>query len=147
VRLVTLSAHKSGWKDVMKNRSPYLLIVEDNPDDSFWLNRELKKADFGMALMLHTDAERAFDFLIKAESLPEALFLDIHLPGASGLHLLQRLKENPALAKIIVFVLDGSSSPKEIDECNHLGVAGFLDKPVTLEDLTNIVGPHLSDRG
>jgi CheY-like chemotaxis protein len=127
----------------VKTKSPYLLIVEDSQADSFWLKRELKKANFGMSVTVLEDGQRALQFLSECDSLPSALFLDLHLPGESGLHVLRTLRLSPTLNKIIVFVLDGSSSPKEIAECEQLGVAGFLDKPVTQHDLANIVLPRI----
>ncbi len=132
-------------KSIVKTKSPYLLIVEDNPADSFWLKRELKKAEFGMSVTLLADGQRALQFLSECDSLPAALFLDLHLPGESGLHVLRTIRLSPTLNKIIVFVLDGSSSPKEITECEQLGVAGFLDKPVSQYDLANVVLPRICE--
>ena len=130
----------------VKKNSPYLLVVEDNPDDSFWLKRELKKAGIAMSVTLLADGQRALQFLSQCDSLPVAAFLDLHLPGETGLQVLQTIRLSPTLEKIIVFILDGSSSPKEIAECQELGVAGFLDKPVSVEDLKTIVAPLINER-
>jgi CheY-like chemotaxis protein len=127
----------------VKTKSPYLLVVEDNPADSFWLKREIKKAELGMSVTFLADGQRALQFLSECDSLPSALFLDLHLPGESGLHVLRTIRLSPTLNKIIVFVLDGSRSPKKITECEQLGVAGFLDKPVTKHDLANVVLPRI----
>ena len=128
---------------IVDDTQPYLVIVEDNPDDSFWLKRELKKADLDMPVTLLADGKKALDFFSNCPVLPAALFLDIHLPGASGTELLRTLTANVDLDKMVVFILDGSSRPDEIAECERLGIAGFLDKPVTVEDLISFVVPRL----
>ena len=127
----------------MEIKPPYVVIVEDNPDDSFWLKRELKKADLTLPVRIFADGQRALDFLSECDDLPEALFLDLHLPGASGLQLLNAIRGSSRMNRIIVFVLDGSSSPKEIAECEKLGVAGYLDKPVAVDDLRSLVAPTI----
>jgi DNA-binding response OmpR family regulator len=66
-----------------------LIIVEDNPDDSFWLNRELKKANLRMPIKVFADALEAFDFLTQSRPLPAAVFLDLHLPITSGMRELE----------------------------------------------------------
>ena len=128
----------------MEKNTPYLVIVEDNPDDSFWLKRELKKAGIGMCITLIADGKTAIDFFSECDVFPIVLFLDMHLPGASGLELLRYLKHNSMLEKMSVFVLDGSSLPKEIQECEDLDVLGFLEKPVTVEDLSKLVLPQIA---
>jgi CheY-like chemotaxis protein len=129
----------------VKNNAPYLVIVEDNAADSFWLKRELKKADLGLPVTLFADGQHAMEFFFGCTQLPTVVFLDLHLPGASGIKLLHMIKETTAFQKMIVFVMDGSSSPKEVAECQKLGVAGFLDKPVTVEDLQKLVAPLVRD--
>ena len=93
------------------NRS-CIVVVEDNPDDSFWLNRELKKAALGLPVKVFANVLEAFDFLLSTPTLPAVVFLDLHLPVTSGLELLRKMKAHPSLSKVLVFVLNGSSSPE-----------------------------------
>ena len=121
------------------------VIVEDNPEDSFWLKRELKKATLGATATVFANAIEAFDFIKSSSSFPLVLFLDLHLPITSGIDLLRKIKECPSLEKILIYVLDGSSSPREIAECEKLGVTAFLRKPVSYTDLVEIVGPRIRE--
>jgi two-component system response regulator len=128
---------------VHSGSTPYLVIVEDNQADNFWLNRELKKANLGIPTTLFEDGQKALNFLSECSDVPAVLLLDLHLPNVSGLQLLRAIKGNPKLSGIIVFVIDESSSPKEVAECRELEVEGFLDKPVSAENLTRLLAPHL----
>ena len=139
------SKDRRGKARFMEPTTPLIVIVEDNPDDSFWLNRELKKANLGISVKLFDNVLEAYNFLLNSPSLPAAVFLDLHLPITSGIELLRRMKVHPSLQRVLVFVLNGSSSPKEIEECEKFGVAAFLDKPVSLKDLTAKVIPRIRD--
>jgi CheY-like chemotaxis protein/signal transduction histidine kinase/CHASE3 domain sensor protein len=79
---------------------------------------------------------RAFKFLHAAtgeeglrlteEFRPDAIFLDIKLPGIQGLDLLGRLKQNRELRHIPVHVMSVEESAAE---AYQLGAIGFLNKP------------------
>jgi DNA-binding response OmpR family regulator len=69
---------------------------------------------------------------------PDAVFLDIVMPGVSGIDVLRRIRAtHPALP---VIVITGSASSKQIDEVRRLGVTEVIEKPFVLRHLEAALG-------
>ncbi|HSI28620.1 MAG TPA: response regulator [Methylophilus sp.] len=66
---------------------------------------------------------------------PQAILLDIRLPDASGLTVLQQLKEDPETRHIPVHAL---SATEQQDAALQLGAIGFAVKPKTREELKEV---------
>jgi DNA-binding NtrC family response regulator len=65
--------------------------------------------------------------------VPEALFLDLVMPGLSGLELLKQIRErHPELPIVVV---TGRAAEKELDEVRRLGVTDIVEKPWALKQL------------
>jgi len=64
---------------------------------------------------------------------PDAVFLDIVMPGVDGIAVLRRIrKTHPALP---VIVITGSASSQQIAEAKSLGVTDIIEKPFVLKHL------------
>ncbi len=68
---------------------------------------------------------------------PNAIILDIGLPGISGWVVMERLKENPALRHIPVHFMSASDSSRD---AMRMGAIGFLTKPVSLDKIEEAFG-------
>jgi CheY-like chemotaxis protein len=66
----------------------------------------------------------------------------LFIPGLKGTEVLRRLKADDDLADIPVVMISGSLDPKDREECEQLGTAAFLSKPIDYETVVEIVG-HL----
>jgi len=78
---------------------------------------------------------------------PDAIILDIHLPGMSGLDFLQ-LRPVRELGVPIVAV-SGVVTESQARECLRLGAADFLGKPIPLDRLNEVLTflePHALSR-
>lgn len=64
---------------------------------------------------------------------PNAIILDVGLPGMDGLSIMERLKSNAVTRHIPVHFISASDDKKHI--AMKMGAIGYLTKPVTLEDL------------
>jgi CheY-like chemotaxis protein len=106
-------------------KSTKILVVEDDADDSFMLVRQLEKAQIDDHVMVIENGQKALTFLQAAAELPLCIFLDLRLPGLSGIELLEKVKSDPRLQAIPVIVMTGSSNPHDVAECEHLGAASF----------------------
>ncbi len=68
--------------------------------------------------------------LARAESLqPEAILLDVMMPGKDGRATFAALQQNPQTAAIPVVLLTAKSQSSEREQLAALGVAGVLTKP------------------
>ena len=71
-----------------------------------------------------SDGEETLRLLPKYE--PDILLLDLHMPGISGMDVLQSLEENQSKVKTIVMC--GIANPKEISKIFNLGSQGLILK-------------------
>ena len=58
------------------------------------------------------------------------MLLDIRMPRVDGVEVLRHMKADPRLKDIPVIMLTTSDSPREIQECYHLGCSCYVTKPV-----------------
>jgi CheY-like chemotaxis protein len=120
-----------------------VLVVEDEPDlgDVF---RDFL-LELGHQPLILRSAEAALSKLHTER--PDAIILDIHLPGMSGLDFLQ-LRPVRELGVPIIAV-SGVATESQARECLRLGAADFVGKPVTLDRLDEVltfVEPHALSR-
>ncbi len=71
-----------------------------------------------------------------AARLPDAILLDVMMPGVDGFEVCRRLKNDPKTAPIPVLMVTALSERKERMTGIAAGANDFLNKPVDLQDLT-----------
>jgi len=129
-------------KPMIESRSKTpILVVEDNADDSFLLTRVLARAHFEDCVTVIGNGQDALEYLQRT-TLPLAIFLDLKLPGMSGIELLEKIRKDERLAPVNVIVMTGSVDPRDVEACNRLGVTAYLPKPVGLSTFIKTVA-HL----
>lgn len=121
----------SAKMDVPKTR---VLIVEDNPDDLELLMCQLRKTQIDEHVKVFTNGRIAVEYLTDSDSQCEkliAIFLDLNLPSASGLYLLKTIRSHDRIAHLPVIVMTSSNAPRDLEECQKLGVTSYIQKPIT----------------
>jgi len=126
-----------------------ILLVEDDQDDAFFLQRALEQARPDIPLHITSDGEQALDYLNgqgdysdrATHPLPTVILLDLKLPYFNGFQILERLRESPSQATITVFVLTSSPEERDRQRALDLGAKAYLIKPPTPEMLLEILGP------
>jgi signal transduction histidine kinase/CheY-like chemotaxis protein len=111
-----------------KHGEAQVLVVEDDPHAAELIAQHLRSA--GLSVAFATNGEEAIR--MAAELQPRAITLDLLLPGVDGHGVLERLKANPATARIPVVVVS------VVDERHGtlvLGAADYLIKPVSADAL------------
>ena len=116
-----------------------LLVVEDNEDDTFLLTRQLARAQIDDCVTVIGNGLDALAFLKQTSPLPLAVFLDLSLPGMSGIDVLKEMKKEASLQNLPVIVMTGSIRPTDMDECTRLGVTAYLTKPIALSTFIKTV--------
>src|SRR5919108_695674 len=103
-----------------------VLIVEDEEPVAEVFAHYLRQ--LGHQPVLVRSAEAALDRLTTAA--PDAILLDVRLPGMSGLEFLQL----PAVraSGVPIVAISGISTEDEARECLRHGAADFMAKPVPL---------------
>lgn len=80
------------------------------------------------------DAMQAFMYAMRRPP-PDAIVLDINMPGGTGVEAIKRLKTSLNTAGIPVIVLSGTTDPKMPETVKTLGADAFLPKPVNADAL------------
>ncbi|HET7460695.1 MAG TPA: response regulator [Longimicrobium sp.] len=80
---------------------------------------------------------------LAAEHRPDAILLDVMMPGMDGPATAQRLREDPGTAGIPVILLTAKVQPADRRRFEGLEVAGVLAKPFDPMELANQVSSAL----
>jgi CheY-like chemotaxis protein len=121
-----------------------VLVVEDDADDRELLMRQLRKSGMDSHVRFISNGQEALEFLTgsgRTKSIEEliAVFLDLKLPGLSGLELLRRVRVQEELRKLPVIVMTSSNDPNDLEECRRLKVTNYVSKPVTFTSFSKAV--------
>jgi len=66
---------------------------------------------------------------VAATAQPDAILLDVSMPGMNGIETLQQLQANPQTQGIPVIFLTAKVQPSEQLQYQELGVVGLIVKP------------------
>ena len=104
--------------------SKRILIIDDD-------------ADIREATQLCLEITGQEGIAIAATETPDAILLDIMMPGMDGLTTLQKLQENDKTWQIPIIILTAKTQPSEQRHFAQLNVASVIAKPydpLTLSD-------------
>jgi CheY-like chemotaxis protein len=107
---------------------PLVLVIDDEPTAADLISHYLTQSGYRVALASDSDAAVA----LARQLQPEAITLDILLPGRGGLSVLARLKADASTRHIPVIVV---SITEDRSVGYSLGAAEWFVKPVSREDL------------
>ncbi len=108
-----------------------ILIADDDHIHVHLLTSRLKAK--GLKVSAAFDAVQAW--IAAMRTSPDAIILDIQMPGGTGLAVLKQLKSSTRTNQIPVVVLSGSIDSQTADKVKELGADECLPKPVDLDQL------------
>lgn len=108
-----------------------LLVVEDDPRIRAVLVRQLTGCGYVCADV--GSGEEALAAV--ALDLPQAVILDIDLPGIDGWETLRRLQSAPRTSRVPVVMLTGNAMPEAIVRGYASGAVYYVAKPYRLDEL------------
>ena len=110
-----------------------VLIVDDHP-----VTREGLRDALGLSEEIEIVGEAATgeEAIDSAGALtPDVVFMDVRMPGISGIEATKRIREASANTKVILFTVDESRA--SIAEAIQAGVSGYLLKDSSADELVN----------
>ncbi|WP_442854738.1 response regulator [Fischerella sp. PCC 9605] len=124
-----------------------ILLVEDDPNDIFLIERAFRRSNFNHPILVVKDGDEAIMYLegqgcyAQRENypLPALILLDLKLPRRSGLEVLEWLKQQPLLKRIPVVILTSSRENVDVDRAYDIGVNSYLIKPVAFNALQEMM--------
>jgi CheY-like chemotaxis protein len=85
-----------------------ILVVDDHPDVRDVVGQMLEI--HGHRVLKADSGESAWEQMSK--SLPDAVVVDQRLPGMSGMDLLRRIRQSPAMGKVSVVLCSGDDTER-----------------------------------
>jgi len=119
-----------------------ILLVEDDEVDQMIIKRSFRDNKVLNPLFCANNGEEALamlngDGMEKPFPFPKIVLCDLNMPKMGGLELVKKIRNNPDLKKLAIFILTTSSSEEEIAEAARQNVAGYIVKPVTFDSFRN----------
>jgi len=110
-----------------------LLLVEDDPKISLALRIRLEHE--GYTVHHAPDAITAMGEAVRHR--PDAIVLDINLPGGDGFLVAERLRSNPVTADCPLVFITASKLPGLADRARAVGAESLIEKPFSAAQLTD----------
>jgi DNA-binding response OmpR family regulator len=103
-----------------------ILVADDDQVYLKLIATRLRAEGFRVTTVV--DAMQAFMAAVREP--PDAILLDVKMPGGTGLDALRKLKSLAKTSVIPVIVISGVHTPDLRDTVHELGASAFLAKPV-----------------
>ena len=124
---------------------PHLLLyVEDNPAN-LRLVEEIVAFRRDLRLLAAPDGHLGLQ-LARAHR-PQAILMDLNLPGMSGFEVLKQLRTDPETAAIPVIALTANAMPRDVERGLAAGFHRYLTKPIDIDKFTEAINSTLARRG
>ena len=138
-------------KEDMTQKLNKILLVDDNEADNYLHKLIISEAQVAETVVDQPDGKAAIEYLQgEAGKLPpDLIFLDINMPRMNGWEFLEAYNQLPDEAQkaVVIVMLTTSVFSKDRERAEHLpNFSGFLNKPLTEEDLLRVLRENFPDR-
>ena len=136
------------------NDEPFILIVEDNPDEAALIHAAFKTnlaqskthlVFYGWEAQAYLNRESPYHDWDRNPA-PSLIVLDLGLPDITGFEVLEWMAESKWLAKIPVIVFTASEDPEHEQRAYALGVRRYMRKLDDYGALVDVVKEELRPR-
>ena|SRR6185312_6589733 len=112
-----------------------ILVVDDDRTLTSLLSTKLQR--LGFDVVVAHDAMQAFMHATRCG--PDAIILDLNMPGGSGIEVLKKLKASSKTSAVPVVVLTASKKSSEQQEIMALGASAFVYKETAMHRIETIL--------
>lgn len=129
-----------------------IMIIDDEEDIRTYLRAVLK--DSGFRTCTVDEAENVIEVLQREQ--PDLVLLDIMMPRRSGISIFRDLRSTAGIEHVPVALISGIEKAtgffngefkSQLDGADLDPPDGFIDKPIRIEQLLEVVGSILSTKG
>ncbi|MEO5997071.1 MAG: response regulator [Chitinophagaceae bacterium] len=139
--LVSLPILKTMLKDVVSATGAdvskvtrEIFFIDDDEEELLIFQLALKDSDISFNLHYAKSGDVFFNIL--EQKKPDLIFLDLHMPGKSGITVLKMLRYNEKYKSIPIIIYSKLNNPTFINDCYLAKANYYLIKPVSIKKLT-----------
>lgn len=115
-----------------------ILLVDDDPDCRMLVREAIAECKIVSQVFEAPDGREALDFLYgrgrhAGAPRPALIYLDIEMPGMTGLEVLRQIKSDAALRDIPVVMMTGVCDETQMQEAARSGANSYTLKPASAE--------------
>ena len=121
-----------------------LLVIDDNKDLTEAIYDSLDSSEIECKMI--NDGKTGLDEILNERGKYNLILLDIAMPNFSGMDILQKLKNEDILRSENIIIFTASSiTDRDIDDFVASGAKGVLKKPVSLNNLTELIEKYRNE--
>jgi two-component system, sensor histidine kinase len=118
------------------------LVVEDNPANQAVMRRWL--THFGLRVQIAENGRRALECLTQTHY--DIVFMDLQMPELDGLETTRRIRAlEGSRSDVPIVAVTARALARDRRHCLASGMDGYLAKPVTKQDLLDVLEEHLEE--
>lgn len=114
----------------MQSSSPRILIIDDSEFSCELLSIMLNSESYQVSGVAN-DASAGIHMALSLQ--PEVIFLDIVMPGMSGLDAILPLKKS--VPNVDIVMVSGDGDQKQVAAARQLGAFAYITKPFDIADI------------
>ena len=117
----------------------HIVLAEDDQDDRLLFQKVFNHVKIHHTLKMCNDGIELMDYLTTTGEKPHIIFLDLNMPGKSGIECLHEIKSNKDLRDISIAIYSSVSQTATVEQVFTLGANVFIKKPNEFNELKKIL--------
>ena len=122
----------------------HIALAEDDADDRMFFNNAFNEIKLKHTLSVFEDGIELMDYLHDTDALPHIVFLDLNMPGKSGLECLKEIRADKRLREMSVAIYSTLASDCNQEETFIAGANVYIKKPNDFNVLKKILAEVIS---
>jgi CheY-like chemotaxis protein len=136
----------------MSRKLNCIMLIDDNPHDNFFHEREIKKFNSDLIILVKNSGIDALNYLKSDKNNdgqhPDLIFLDINMPCMNGWEFLEEYGklDKKLQGQAVVTMLTTSQNPDDKARAKAWGfLFDYITKPLTQDAIKNIFDKYFFD--
>lgn len=120
--------------------SMHILLADDDEDDRAFFSEAIQELKMNNKLTLFKDGNELMHYLVHPDiRLPHVLFLDLNMPGKTGIDCLKEIRANNRFKDVSIAIYSTSCSEKDIEDTFIEGANIYITKPNDFSSLKKVI--------
>lgn len=131
----------SSGENILKNRQPKVLIVDDNEVNQIVVLKVLEKK--GLSCESASNGQEAIEKIMSHKY--DAVFMDIQMPIMDGYEATRILRKEENYKDLFIVAMTANAMAQDREKCLDAGMDDYVSKPLDYDYMVKIVLAHLGD--